>query len=485
MPNSTQPTILKQIVADKRQWIAEQQIINPLANFHQQLTPSERDFYQALQPTNNRPAYILECKKASPSKGVIRADFSPSDIAKIYKNYASVISVLTDKKYFQGDFAYIEQVRNIAPQPILCKDFIICDYQIYLARCHGADAILLMLSILNDKQYQRLANTAHSLGMGVLTETANEEEVQRAINLQAKVIGINNRNLHDLTVDIERTPQLAQAIPTDRIIISESGIKHNQHIQKLQTHANGFLIGSSLMVEEDLNSAVRRLIYGENKVCGLTRAEDCQSAYQNGAYFGGLIFAPKSKRLVTLQQAKNLIVSVPLKFVGVFQNQEISEICQIADELKLFAVQLHGDENQAFINKLRQKLAKNVEIWRAISVDINLPQPLFTKEGRSPPFSKGDLGGFSKLSNFKNIDHYVFDTKVGQQQGGTGQVFDWSIIPQELKNKSMLAGGLNAENIMQAKQQDFLGLDINSGAETSAGIKDNAKLSEIFTKLLQ
>ncbi len=102
MPNSTQPTILKQIVADKRQWIAEQQIINPLANFHQQLSPSERNFYHALQNANNRPAYILECKKASPSKGVIRADFSPSDIAQVYKNYASVISVLTDKKYFQG-----------------------------------------------------------------------------------------------------------------------------------------------------------------------------------------------------------------------------------------------------------------------------------------------------------------------------------------------------------------------------------------------
>ncbi len=465
----SQPTILKQIVADKRQWIAEQQIINPLANFHQQLKNSERDFYQALQNKNNRPIYILECKKASPSKAVICADFSPTDIAKIYKNYANVISVLTDKKYFQGDFSYIKEVRNIAPQPILCKDFIICDYQIYLARFYGADAILLMLSILNDEQYQRLANTAHSLGMGVLTETANKREVQRAINLQAKAIGINNRNLHDLSVDIARTPQLAKAIPSDRIIISESGIKTYQDIKKLQTYANGFLIGSSLMAEKELNFAVRRLIYGENKVCGLTRIEDCQSAYKNGAYFGGLIFAENSKRQVTLSQAKTLVASVPLKFVGVFQNQPISEVCQIADELNLFAVQLHGDETQNYIDELRKSLAKNVQIWQVISVDINTPS--------QPPPYQGE--------EFYSIDRYVFDTKIGKQQGGTGQTFDWSIIPQSLKNKSMLAGGLNADNIIQAKQQDFLGLDINSGAESSAGIKDNAKLTEIFNKLLK
>ncbi len=477
-PSTTQhqPTILKQIVADKRQWIAQQQIENPLANFHQHLQKSERDFYQALQSPsmqgnkeskgdNNRPAYILECKKASPSKGLIRADFSPTDIAQVYKNYASVISVLTDEKYFQGDFAYIKQVRDIAPQPILCKDFIVCDYQIYLARYHGADAILLMLSILDDEQYQGLANTAHSLGMGVLTETATEEEVQRAIALQAKVIGINNRNLHDLSVDIERTPQLAQAIPSDRIIISESGIKNHQHIQHLQTYANGFLIGSSLMAEDDLNSAVRRVVYGENKVCGLTRATDCQSAYEEGAYFGGLIFAPKSKRAVSFEQAQSLIKSALLKFVGVFQNQSVQTVAKIANELQLFAVQLHGDEDQYYINELRILLADNVQIWQAISVDVEQSNINFL------------------LDN--NVNRYVFDSQVGKQQGGTGQVFDWSLIRQELKDKAMLAGGLNVDNIVQAKQQGFLGLDINSGVESSVGVKDKERLGEVFEKLLQ
>ncbi len=480
------PTILKQIVADKRQWIAEKQAQFPLASFQSQISKSERDFYTALQTgvaggvdRKGTLAYILECKKASPSKGVIRADFSPTAIAKVYKNYASAISVLTDEKYFQGDFSYIQQVREVAHQPILCKDFMVSEYQVYLARYHQADAILLMLSVLDDEEYRTLASLAHSLGMGVLTESANENEVQRAINLGAKVIGINNRNLHDLSVDIKRTPQLAMPIatncPADTIIVSESGIKTHDDIKTLQKHAHAFLIGSSLMAEDNLDSAVRCLLYGENKVCGLTRAEDAKLAYESGAYFGGLIFADKSKRKVNLEQAQQIQASAPLKYVGVFQNQTIELVCELADKLQLFAVQLHGDEDKAFVRQLRERLPDEVQIWKAVSVDVE------QKEFTAPDF---DYQNFDHI----DIDRYVIDSKVGKQQGGTGKTFDWSLVPTELKAKSMLAGGLTVENIGEAKEQGFIGLDINSGAEShengQAGIKDKAKLQAIFTKLL-
>ncbi len=472
MSQQNTPTILKQIVADKQAWIAHKQAEFPLESFKSDIQPSDRDFYRALQTgvnnNTNAPAYILECKKASPSKGLIRADFSPTDIAKVYKNYASAISVLTDEKYFQGDFEYIKQVRKIAHQPILCKDFIISPYQVYLARYHQADAILLMLSLLTNEQYRLLSELAHGLGMGVLTESATKDEVQRAIELNAKVMGINNRNLHDLSVDITRTSQLAQSIPKDKIIISESGIKNHQHIKQIQPYANAFLIGSSLMAEDDLNAAVRRIVFGENKVCGLTNSQDAKHAYEVGAYFGGLIFAEKSKRKLSLEQAKQIVnasaKAAPLHFVGVFQNQTIEQICKVADLLNLFAVQLHGDEDKAFVNELRKKLANSVQIWKAISVDMEQTEFI--------------------IPDFVEVDRFVIDSKVGSQQGGTGKVFDWSLVPTDIKAKSMLAGGLNIDNIAAANAQGFIGLDINSGAESSVGVKDLPKLKRIFQTIL-
>lgn len=188
--------------------------------------------------------YILECKKASPSKGLIRSNFDLAEIADVYKHYASAISVLTDEKYFQGHFADIAQVRQRVTQPILCKDFILSEYQVYLARYAQADAILLMLSVLNDEGYTQLATLAHQLGMGVLTETSNEAEFARALALKAKVIGVNNRNLHDLSVDIQRVAQITQhyadQIPPGTKIISESGIYQHQQIRDLRPVADGF-----------------------------------------------------------------------------------------------------------------------------------------------------------------------------------------------------------------------------------------------------
>lgn len=223
--------VLVKIVNDKYQWIEERKAKQPLASFHPLLTRSERDFYQALSGDNT--VFILECKKASPSKGLIREAFDLDYIVSVYGDYANAISVLTDEKYFQGRFEFLPQVRAQVTQPVLCKDFMVDPYQVYLARHYQADAILLMLSVLNDDQYRELAAVAHDLGMGVLTEVSNEQELERAIALQAKVIGINNRNLRDLTTDLNRTKQLAPLIPQGTIIISESGIYTHQQVRDL------------------------------------------------------------------------------------------------------------------------------------------------------------------------------------------------------------------------------------------------------------
>lgn len=449
-----QETVLTKIVADKALWVAARKQQQPLDSFQDQIVPTERDFYQALR--GSRTAFILECKKASPSKGVIRENFDPQQIAGVYKHYASAVSVLTDEKYFQGSFDYLPLVRGVVSQPVLCKDFIIDSYQIYLARFYQADACLLMLSVLDDEQYLALAAVAHSLKMGVLTEVSNEAELERAIALKAKVVGINNRDLRDLSITLDRTRQLAPRLPRDVTVISESGINHYAQVRELSHYANGFLIGSALMGEPNLTQAVRRVLLGANKVCGLTRAEDAQSAYSAGAIYGGLIFVPTSPRAVDEQQAAAVMAGAPLSYVGVFRSQPIDDIVAKVTRLGLTAVQLHGSEDQAYISELRQALPATVEIWKALSVDGTLPE-----------------------RNLQQVDKYLLDNG----QGGTGQHFDWSLLAGQSLDNVLLAGGLNEHNCQEASKLGCAGLDFNSGVESAPGIKDTHKLAAVFQTL--
>ncbi|HHQ4487935.1 TPA: bifunctional indole-3-glycerol-phosphate synthase TrpC/phosphoribosylanthranilate isomerase TrpF [Aeromonas hydrophila] len=466
---SISQTILGKIVAAKQEWVAARKLAQPLESFQSALTPSDRDFVGALKAGSTR--FILECKKASPSKGLIRDDFSPEAIADIYGKYATAISVLTDEKFFQGDFAFLPRVRVRVSQPVLCKDFMIDPYQVYLARHYQADAILLMLSVLTDEGYRALFAVAKELGLGVLTEVSNEEELTRAIALGAPVIGINNRDLRDLSVDLARTKQLAailsQKAPADRVVISESGINHRAQVADLRYHAKGFLVGSSLMAEPDLEAAVRKLVLGQNKVCGLTRAEDAAAAHQAGAVFGGLIFVAKSPRYVDIPAARAVMAGAPLSYVGVFRNAQPATIAKTVEALGLAAVQLHGDEDAAYIEGLRALLPAGCQIWKAVGVSLG-------KESGEP------LPALDYPA-----DRLLLDTKVGSQSGGTGQAFDWALLAHLDKAKLMLAGGLNPDNALQAAQVGCLGLDFNSGVESAPGQKDTHKLAAAFAALRQ
>ncbi|ELY4815744.1 bifunctional indole-3-glycerol-phosphate synthase TrpC/phosphoribosylanthranilate isomerase TrpF [Cronobacter malonaticus] len=447
-------TVLAKIVADKALWVEARKAQQPLASFQNDVVPSTRRFYDALQGA--RTVFILECKKASPSKGVIRSDFDPARIAGVYKHHASAISVLTDEKYFQGSFDFLPIVSAIAHQPVLCKDFIIDPYQIYLARFYQADACLLMLSVLDDDQYRQLAAVAHSLGMGVLTEVSNEEELERALHLEAKVVGINNRDLRDLSIDLNRTRELAPRLGHGVTVISESGIHTYGQVRELSRFANGFLIGSALMEHDDLESAVRQVLLGENKVCGLTRPQDAQSAWQAGALYGGLIFVGSSPRAVTDEHARAVIDAAPLRYVGVFRDAPVEDVVAKANTFSLAAVQLHGDEDQTYISALRASLPETTAIWKAQSVSHALPP-----------------------RNIQYVDRYVLDNG----QGGTGQRFDWSLLEGQTLDNVMLAGGLGADNCVQAAQLGCAGLDFNSGVESAPGIKDSDKLAAVFRTL--
>ncbi|MBS9438134.1 bifunctional indole-3-glycerol-phosphate synthase TrpC/phosphoribosylanthranilate isomerase TrpF [Photorhabdus noenieputensis] len=449
-----QATILQKIVNDKAEYLINRKQQQPLESFIDAVVASNRHFYQAL--SSQQTVFILECKKASPSKGVIRQDFDPTQIAKIYQPYAAAISVLTDEKYFQGSYEFLRLVSDTVHQPILCKDFIIDPYQIYLARYYQADAILLMLSVLDDQQYIALSELAHSLNMGVLTEVSSEEERARAVALKAKVIGINNRDLRDLSIDLNRTKQLAPQLPEGTIVISESGIHQHQQIRDLSHYTHGFLIGSALMAQSNLDLALRQLILGENKVCGLTRPQDAKAALQAGAVYGGLIFAEHSPRKINIQQAQQIINAANLKYVGVFQNQSSAFISHTARTLSLAAVQLHGAEGEIYIAELRKTLPENCQIWKAVDMS---KEAFHVQAG--------------------NIDRYLLDNG----KGGTGQSFDWQLLEKQLLANVMLAGGLNEENCQQAAKYGCCGLDFNSGVENAPGIKSSHKLNKVFQLL--
>jgi indole-3-glycerol phosphate synthase/phosphoribosylanthranilate isomerase len=470
---SAEKNILEKIVDDKRIEIAALKISKPLASFIDELVPTTKDMYAALTRTKDKPyaGFILECKKASPSKGLIRPDFDVKAICQIYDKYADAISVLTDEKYFQGNFDYLKIVTQSVKCPVLNKDFFIDSYQVYLARYYGADAVLLMLSILSDEEYIELSAIAVQYNLAILTEISNEEERDRAIKLNAKMIGINNRDLRDLSTDISRTFDYAPTLPSDRIIISESGIYSNSQVRELAPAVDGFLVGSSLMdpknnVYQDIDLACRKLIYGNNKVCGLTDTKYASSAADAGARYGGLIFAEKSPRYVTKLQAKAIIKTEPkLEYVGVFVNQDRDKIIDLVKALKLSAVQLHGSEDAQYIEALTAELASNdcdfCDVWQASPVGQSVP-----------------------LLN-QNVYHHLLDG----QSPGSGKTFNWQVLALSEQNlsKSFLAGGLNNENISQALDQltqvDLFGLDLNSGVEDSPGIKSTEKLAQVFSKI--
>jgi len=449
-----QGTILDKIVQDKAQWVEARKAQQPLATFQDAVQPAGRNFYHALQGA--RTVFILECKKASPSKGLIREDFDPATIAGIYRHHASAVSVLTDEKYFQGSFDFLPIVSAALTQPVLCKDFIIDPYQIYLARYYQADAILLMLSVLDDEQYRQLAAVAHSLKMGVLTEVSNEAELERAIALEAKVVGINNRDLRDMSIDLDRTRQLAPRLSHGVTVISESGIHNYAQVRELSHFANGFLIGSALMEEQDLAGAVRRVLLGDNKVCGLTRAQDARAAHEAGAIYGGLIFAEGSPRQIDVPQAQQVMAGAPLRYVGVFRNSEVSDVVTKAATLNLAAVQLHGDEDPAYVTELRAALPAGVAIWKALSIKTSLP-----------------------ARDWPHVDRYVFDNG----NGGSGERFDWSLLQDQQLSNVLLAGGLSADNCVEAARLGCAGLDFNSGVESAPGIKDASKIAAVFRTL--
>ncbi len=257
--------ILDDIVADKRKELAQAKAETPLRELEvrtfQRTAPL--DFAGALR--GNGVSIIAEVKKASPSKGLLCPDFDPVSLARAYtKGGAAAISVLTEVNYFQGDLDYLAAIREtggLENIPLLRKDFIFDPYQVYEARAYGADAILLIAAILADSQLESLLALAHELGIQSLVEVHDHAELERVLRGNAQIIGINNRDLHTFEVDIRTTERLRPLIPSDRIVVSESGISRREEIDKLwEWGINAALIGEALVTAADVVSRLRELV---------------------------------------------------------------------------------------------------------------------------------------------------------------------------------------------------------------------------------
>ena len=428
--------------------------------------------------------FICEVKKASPSKGIIAEHFPYLDIAKEYEVAgAAAISVLTEPDFFKGDKKYLQEIASTVKIPVLRKDFIIDEYQIYQAKVWGASAILLICACLDVPTLTKFRELAYSLGLSSLVEAHDEAEVQMAIDCGARIIGVNNRNLKDFTVDVQNSVRLRNLVQDDVIFVSESGLETPEDIQVLRDNN----IGVALMGETFMRSPnkVEKLayLYGPTyytpkvKMCGISKVETIPAIVDAKPDYMGLVFAP-SKRQVTVDQAKILVEELhrgyakkygsdtehdkngTIKTVGVFVNETVENLVTIANEANLDAVQLHGDEDEAFIQSLKERT--NVEVWKAIQIR-----------------SAADAEAWIDSS----ADMLLFDAYHKDERGGTGEVFDWSSL-DAFERPFMLAGGIDSTNVARAiRTVRPYGIDISSGIETN-GVKDDEKITA-FTKIVK
>lgn len=444
--------VLAAIVERKRRDVAQR-----LAGASFDPEPSRRSLGDALARPGAR--FILEVKRASPSGH--RSSRPAGEAASAYSPIADALSVLTDTPFFGGSLDDLRSVRERFQGPILAKDFIVDPGQVAEARAHGADAVLAMLSVLGDAEAKTVMAEARRLAMDVIVEVHDEAELARALDLGARIIGINNRDLDSLETDLAVTERLAPRVPGDRLLVSESGIRSRADVERLEGMADAFLVGSSLMAADDIGEAARALVHGRVKICGLAEVDDVWTAGLAGATHAGFVFVPGTPRAVTETAAAALAEvsrSAGMKTVGVFRDAGPARVERTADRLGLDAVQLHGRESSEEIARLGRSLA--CELWAACGV----------ADGADPERS--------------GADRTLFDTRVAGRCGGTGRPFDWSLVAERGDlPKAFLAGGIAKANARRAQRVGAHGIDVGSGVEARPGRKCPARTQALFDAL--
>ncbi|MFH1587606.1 MAG: bifunctional indole-3-glycerol phosphate synthase/phosphoribosylanthranilate isomerase, partial [Candidatus Diapherotrites archaeon] len=437
----------------------------PLASFRGNLKRSKINFRKAITQKNRGkfPKLIAEIKRASPSKGIITKRFDVAEIAKIYGNYASAVSVLTDRKFFRGDLKFIKIASKASGLPVLRKDFIIDEYQIYESRFYGADAILLISELLAKNKINEFIKISSSLGMDCLVEVASISSLKKVLETDAKIIGINNRDLRTLKVDTKKTPKLLKHIPKNKskklVFVSESGIYSRADVNDLKEKVDSVLIGSSIMESENRTTKLKELSGTPLvKICGVKSKKDALAAVKAGADFIGFNFYINSQRYIEPKKAAQIIRALPKKVVsvGVFVNESKSGVKRIAKISGVDLTQFSGDESPNFANSFKNGFKALKIRKRADLKEINK-----YKSGviLLEPFKKGLYGGTGKKFNARMLK-------------GISKIHGKKII---------LAGGVGPSNVKGIMRfVSPYAFDTATGVESSPGKKSVAKMSKLI-----
>lgn len=402
--------------------------------------------------------FILECKKSSPTLGDFCRDFNLDRLLECYETRASAISVLCEEHFFKGSLEYLSYVRERTSIPVICKDFIIDEAQLKAAAAAGADAVLLMLSLLERDRFLDLYEKARALGLEVLCEVDSIDDAVFARDHHIPVVGINNRDLRVLKIDLQKARDLAPLFTAETTVVSESGICSHEDLLSMNP-INAFLIGSALSGADDVFYASNTMLYGLNKLCGITSFEALEAAIEGHAAICGFIFAKKSPRCVSVEFAKECVKRAhpQCRAAAVFVNEDPQVIAEVVRESLCDYVQLHGNEGPEIIARLR-KLLPDTRIIKAISIK--------------------DPADFEKYRELAPLcDLILLDSK----SPGSGKSFDWDTIPSFVdKGRTLISGGIGIDNLNYALGLGFAGVDMNSKLESSAGVKDPALVRRAF-----
>jgi indole-3-glycerol phosphate synthase/phosphoribosylanthranilate isomerase len=484
--------LLSEIVARKRQRVeAAKRIVAPgevLLLAQQARSRAQDHAFSDTIKSEHQINIIAEFKRQSPSKGAINSGADPVTMTQAYQTAgAAAVSILTEEDYFDGSLDDLRAARSAMRLPILRKDFIFDEYQVYETAATGADALLLIVAVLSDETLVRLRElTEDELGMDALVEVHTREELDRARNCGARLIGVNNRDLRTFKVSLATSEELARLAPADAILVSESGL-NPEAVRKLRAIGyKGFLVGEALMTADDPGKALREFTQSREraksvtqmvriKICGITNLTDARAAIEAGADLLGFNFFRPSPRFIEPHEAREIIARLrtemargprPVTIVGVFVNEPSPEsLVRIAEETGIDAAQLHGDESVEFCRRVKQLLPK-----------LTVIKALRAGDGFEP----------DEAANY-DVDAIMLDSFHSELRGGTGNVFDWTVgrRTREVAPLLFLAGGLSSDNVAKAIAEVRPdAVDACSSIESSPGLKD-AELMKAFVSAVR
>lgn len=406
-------------------------------------------------------SYILECNPHAPWMHPAPA-LNPGAVSEKLAPFADAVSISAAPDDVGESLERMAAIREAVDEPIVFCDVIVDDSQITEARRHGADAVALMPAALDDELLSRCLDEAEKLSMDVILLVRSAEQLERALDTDQAIIGIDNRDFERSTFRVERTAQLAPKVPEDRLVVGIGGVETHRSAVELRGVVDALFTGESAVADNDFDRKVRRPIFGRVKVCGLTRPADAKHAWRAGASYGGLIFAPGSARRVDYSRARSIVAAAPLDFIGVFVAEPIDEVVCRAERLSLAAIQLHGHEDNEYVLELRRRLPEETEIWRACHVD------------QRPPSLEALYADRVLLDNFADgLD-------------ASSSVFDWSVLEaydSSERRRIVLGGGITPDNAAHADGFGTWAIDVNLGVESSAGVKSPRLLDRLFSAL--